>query len=265
MRQRDLLGASAVCLVLFALADLATQATAQPLPPRSEGFRPVEPLTEDVEAQIIERTNAFRAEHGRGTLAQNATLTGEARDFAAYLARTGELSHSADGRTPADRALAAGYDYCDVAENLAFEQDVHDFRNANPAKGLVEGWENSPSHRRNMLDPDVVDIGVGVVRAPNGIPKYVAVQVFGRPASTRVSFRVTNRTQFPVSYAYAGVSRRIGPGSTISYDTCTTGALVFNTRGSAGKSPYPAEPGGLYILKPDAAGGVRVEISRSGA
>lgn len=256
-----------VSLTVAGLAFMAAQAAAQPLerPPRLQGFRSVDPVETDVEAEIVDRTNAFRVEHAQGRLKENAVLTGEARDFAAYLAQKGSLSHTADGRTSPERARAAGYDYCEVAENLAFEQDVRDFRDVNLAEGLVNGWENSPGHRRNMLNEQVTEIGVGVARAPGGAPKYVAVQVFGRPAALRVTFQVTNRTQFPVSYAFAGRTRRIWPGATITHSACSAGPLVFNTRGSAGKAPYPVEPGGLYILQPDATRGARVEIMKRGA
>ena len=30
------------------------------------------------------------------------------------------------------------------------------------ADGFLEGWKQSPGHRKNMLDPDVTQIGVGV-------------------------------------------------------------------------------------------------------
>ncbi len=100
--------------------------------------------------------------------------------------------------------------------------------------------------------------------APDGAPKYVAVQVFGRPATLRFAFKVTNRTHLPVSYAFAGKTGRLEPGTTITQSACAAGLLVFNAPGAAGKAPYPVEPGALYILQSDAAGGVQVEILRRG-
>src|SRR5262249_23668840 len=70
---------------------------------------------------IVEATNAFRVEHKLKLLKTNAKLTKAAEDFAAFLAEHGELSHEADGRHPADRATAAGYEYSALAENIAME------------------------------------------------------------------------------------------------------------------------------------------------
>ena len=36
------------------------------------------------------------------------------------MARTGKFSHSADGSEPAARAKRFGYEYCIVAENIAY-------------------------------------------------------------------------------------------------------------------------------------------------
>jgi hypothetical protein len=182
--------------------------------------------------------------------------------FAAYLARTGAFSHEADGRTPRERAQSAGYGSCDLAENLAWEEDDADFRNRDLASDLMRGWEASPGHRRNLLLPDVVETGIGVARAPWPTPKYIAVQEFGRPDSMRFSFAVTNRSGSAVSYDFEGREGVIGPDATTTFWPCTKSALQFRTRGPAGRMPILVQPDEVYVLQRDPEWRLTVEIMR---
>ena len=133
------------------------------------------------EIAIVEMTNAFRKENKLGALAPNKALAAAARAFADYLAKSGKFAHEADGRKPAARAEAQGYRYCTVAENLALNLDSRGFETRQLARNAVEGWKASPGHRANMLAPHVTEIGVAVVRAPDPDPKFISVQLFGRP------------------------------------------------------------------------------------
>ena len=94
------------------------------------------------ELAILEMTNAFRRENRLGELKQNPALTAAARAFGAYLARTGLFAHEADGRQPAQRAEAAGYRYCLIAENLAMNLDSRGFETKGLAREAVEGWRS---------------------------------------------------------------------------------------------------------------------------
>lgn len=132
-----------------------------------------------VERAIVEGTNRFRHEQGVGAVRPDSTLDRTAREFAAYLARTDRFDHEADGRTPAIRARAHGYDYCLVAENIAYQFDSRGFSTSALAQGLVQGWKDSPGHRRNMLDARVIDTGVAVVQSRHS-GRFYAVQMFGR-------------------------------------------------------------------------------------
>src|SRR5271157_1329742 len=49
---------------------------------------------------IMEGTNRFRKQEGRDELKSQPQLAATARDFADFLARTGKLSHEADGSDP---------------------------------------------------------------------------------------------------------------------------------------------------------------------
>ncbi len=235
---------------LVATAALAV-ASAQGRPPRDA----------DVEAGVFMETNAFRAQNGLSEVTPNAVLAGEAQAFADYLARSGAFSHTADGREPGQRAQAAGYRYCTLAENIAYEQDSLGFRTDRLIQLFVSGWEGSPGHRRNMLNPDVTEMGVGLAKAPGVDEKYVAVQVFGRPLALRRRFRIENRTGTPQAYAFEGGSHAIPPRTAVIYSSCGSPDLEFDPEAVRGRSRYQIEPNAAYILAPT-PDGVRVEVMR---
>jgi len=136
--------------------------------------------TEEAEKYVFDDTNAFRGEHGQRELAVDKTLAATAQRFADYMARTGKYAHDADGRTPGQRLRAAGYDYCMVAENIAFAFDSRGFRTQHLSDKFVDGWKASPGHRKNMLDAEATVTGVAIAQSPlNGY--YYAVQMFARP------------------------------------------------------------------------------------
>ena len=99
------------------------------------------------------------------------------------------LSHTADGTTPAQRIASAGYRYCQVGENLASILDTRGFTADEYARRAVQGWENSPGHRHNMLLEHVTETGVGVVRSSPSVPKYIAVQLFARPGGDEIQLQ----------------------------------------------------------------------------
>ena len=133
------------------------------------------------EIAIVEMTNAFRKASALQEVRPNGVLAAAARAFAEYLAKSGQFSHEADGRKPEDRALAQGYSYCLVAENLARNLNSRGFESRQLAREVVEGWKGSPGHRENLLLGDATEIGVAIVRVPDKHPKFVSVQMFGRP------------------------------------------------------------------------------------
>jgi len=135
-----------------------------------------------VEALVVDGTNEFRRHERLDAVRRNAHLAEAAREFAAYMARTGKFDHDADGRTPSQRAIAHGYPFCFIAENISYEYNSRDFDTGDLARRFVEGWKASPGHRRNMLRSEVTETAVAVARATaSGAPRYYAVQLFGLP------------------------------------------------------------------------------------
>jgi uncharacterized protein YkwD len=100
--------------------------------------------------------NDARADGGVVALSYSGELSSAATLHAQDMETNNYLSHtSLDGSTAGDRALAAGYDYSYISENIArgFETET----------GVMEGWMGSPGHRDNILDPRAEDFGLGRV------------------------------------------------------------------------------------------------------
>jgi uncharacterized protein YkwD len=172
------------------------------------------PITFDIptaEAAIFQMTNEFRRANKLSGLTTNPQLAAAAKAYARTLADRTELSHTANGTTMESRVGKVGYAACQIAENLAKLMDSRGFSARDYAKQAMQGWENSPGHRKNMLLPHLTEIGVAVARASAGNPTYVAVQVFGRPASLKYEFKVRNAAGRSVPYDFAGTHRDLQP------------------------------------------------------
>jgi uncharacterized protein YkwD len=181
-----------------------------------------------VETLVVEGTNEFRRQEGRPRLERNDALEKAARDFATLMARTGEFSHEAGGSTPSERARGHGYDFCLISENIAHQYSSAGFQTAELARKLVEGWKNSPGHRKNMLAPDVTDTAVAVAHSTaKGLQRYYAVQMFGRPRSASVAFQISNLTPFMVRYRVADRAFVLQPRTIRTHTECTPQALAF--------------------------------------
>ena len=172
------------------------------------------------------------------------------------MARTDRYGHDADGKSPADRAQARGYAYCALAENIAFLSNPAGTSTEALVDTVVEGWKQSPNHRRNMLLPEVVDTAVALAQSPTS-QRYYAVQLFGRPRSAMLRFSVVNATANPLRYRLAGQSFELPPGATRNHEQCRAGALDVGTGTRSGPPIEPVD-GGATRSKRSAASGVRV-------
>ncbi|MEO1542548.1 MAG: CAP domain-containing protein [Pseudomonadota bacterium] len=221
-----------------------------------------------VEMQIIALTNEVRAEQSLAPVKRNTQLDQAAIDYARLLAATNKFAHDADGRGPEDRAVEAGYKYCQIAENLALHLNSRGFSSNGLAELAMEGWLNSPGHRRNLLQPHVTEIGIAVVRAPDKHPKYISVQLFGRPQSEAYSFQVSNSSVTTVTYAYGGETHDVKPGFAVRHSDCVPNTLQFKSaKAKAGKkvrlrSRFAASDGRVYVVKGRSAGSVSVAVEQ---
>lgn len=129
-------------------------------------------------AGLLSATNKQRAEQGLPTLSSNSQLQAAAQAKAQDMVDKNYWSHETpDGREPWVFIQGQQYQYRKAAENLAygFASDT----------AIVGGWMNSASHRSNVLDKDVSQIGFGIVNTPNFQnkgPETVVVALYAQPA-----------------------------------------------------------------------------------
>jgi uncharacterized protein YkwD len=179
-----------------------------------------------VTALIVDRTNDFRKAEKREPVKVNAELTKAAEYFARFMADTGKYGHEADDQKPSDRARKHGYDYCLVLENIAYQYSSEGFNTDDLATGLVKGWKESPGHRKNMLDPDVTETGVAVARSEK-TGYYYAVQMFGRPKSAAIVFKVANQADVALEYTIGEEKFTLDPRYTQTHTRCRPSEVAF--------------------------------------
>jgi len=108
------------------------------------------------ERLILEFTNAFRGLHGLPALRWNDKLAAAARSHSVDMEKRKFFDHiNPEGKGPADRITAAGYDWMACAENI-YMSSV-----GNNASGAVNSWVNSYGHRMNLLTTSCDELGVG--------------------------------------------------------------------------------------------------------
>ena len=125
------------------------------------------------QADILFQVNAARAAHGLAPLQWNARLAEAAAAHAADLQTCRKLAHEGcDGSNLPLRAQRAGYAFRRVSENLALC----------PCDGasVVQAWLHSEGHRRNLLDPNVSEMGADTRADAVDLRRQQWVLVMGR-------------------------------------------------------------------------------------
>jgi hypothetical protein len=146
-----------------------------------------------------------------------------------------------------------------IAENLALNQSSRGYETRALAAQAVDGWKKSPPHREAMLLPHVTEIGVGIAKASDRDPRFLSVQLFGRPESLKFTFKVENRADQPIRYGFSEKRHEVPSNAWVAHTACTPGALVVE--GVA--TEFKAAEGAVFRVSRDAAGPLRVEMSAS--
>jgi uncharacterized protein YkwD len=207
---------------------------------------------------IISRTNSFRQAEGLREVESSPQLMEAARDFAQFMASTDKYGHAADGRHPADRAKQHGYDYCIIAENIAYQHRTSGFTSEELAREFFQGWKESPDHRKNMLNSAVTETGVAVAQSEK-TGYYYAVQMFGRPQTETIEFQVTNRTDTLIPYAIEDQTLSLPPRATRTHQQCRLVEITFQWPGKQERTTVQPQPGDHYTIVQDDAGAFRLQ------
>jgi uncharacterized protein YkwD len=134
-----------------------------------------------IEEEVFTLVNQERAKAGLTPFTHVTALRDVARSHGIdMVAKNYFAPNDPDGKTPADRLTAANIGFSAWAENIR--------RVSAPPTSVAQdimyeagtGWMNSPSHRANILNPHLTQLGVGVYLNP-ARTRYYATQLFIRP------------------------------------------------------------------------------------
>lgn len=129
---------------------------------------------ERVLAEMLAEVNARRREAGVRPLRMNPDLQQAAQAHAEDMLARGYFAHqSPSGTTVRERSRKAGYAWRTIGENIAEGQTSVD--------EVVTTWMGSPGHRRNLLNSNFRELGIGLVtgKTRSGEYRVIWVQNFG--------------------------------------------------------------------------------------
>ncbi len=107
------------------------------------------------ERTMVNMVNAERIAAGVQPVTATDALTTEARDHSSDMFLRRYFSHiTPEGKGPGDRLTAAGISFTAAGENLAYAPTVEQAHT---------GLMNSPEHKKNILDPEFHQIGIGII------------------------------------------------------------------------------------------------------
>jgi uncharacterized protein YkwD len=124
------------------------------------------------EQSAFEVINQIRAEKGLEPLTWSNELAAVARLHSQNMAEFRFFSHRGlDNKLVSDRAdqLKVGR-WRSIGENIAFNRGY-----ADPVAMAVELWLDSPTHKRNMMDPNWKESAIGVAKAADGSVYFTQV------------------------------------------------------------------------------------------
>lgn len=130
--------------------------------------------------RVLTLVNQHRKQAKLKPLKLNAQLNASAQAHSQDMALNDFFGHEGfHGSTADQRILAAGYNYAVVGENIA--------AGFSTPEAAVQGWMNSPSHRKNILHPMMKEMGVGfyLLESDTGSVnyRYYWTQNFGKAIS----------------------------------------------------------------------------------
>jgi uncharacterized YkwD family protein len=120
------------------------------------------------ESKILQLVNAERAKAGAKPLGSNGDCTKLARMKSQDMVDKDYFSHqSPTYGSPFDMLKSNNVSYMYAGENIAMNQT---------ADAAFKAWMNSEGHKKNIMNPNFTDLGVGI--APKGNGSYIYTQLF---------------------------------------------------------------------------------------
>lgn len=115
------------------------------------------PTIEAVRTEILNDTNAYRAQHGLPPLKLHPDMNVVAQNWTENMAARNQLSHNPSYSSQ----IPAGW--MTAGENIAAGQNWTE---------VTTAWYNSTGHRANLLDDTYTHIGIGYATNASGHPYY---------------------------------------------------------------------------------------------
>lgn len=120
------------------------------------------------ESRILQLVNAERAKAGAKALTSSADCTKLARMKSQDMVSNNYFSHqSPTYGSPFDMLKANNINYMYAGENIAMNQT---------AEAAFKAWMGSEGHRKNILNPNFTELGIGIASKDNG--SYIYTQLF---------------------------------------------------------------------------------------
>jgi len=186
------------------------------------------------EHSVLTLTNRRRAAAGLVALRWDERLAGLARERAAYMAETGEFSHTqSDGTNVFDMIVASNIRWYGAGEIIAWNTAAAlDYS----AAFAVQGWMGSPSHRDIVMSNGYNYVGFGLAIAPSGQRYWAGVYIKG-PDRTQSWAKLGSISKTNLSGSYVRVTLR-WYGHDTRLQVLTSGLRYFQIQRRRNAGPW---------------------------
>ena len=200
------------------------------------------------EQEMLRLVNELRQQNGREPVQLNKNLNKACFDHSKDMGENNYFDHTGrNGSKFGERARNAGYKGSPRGENIAAGNSG--------VAATFRQWETSPGHRRNILNPNVNEMGIGHANVSGSRYRHYWTQIFGKgdpktlstetiennnitsiypnPASTTVHIDFSsvkkNITEFSITTLQGQVVKRVQKGSSdqVSIDISSLPAGVY--------------------------------------
>ncbi len=140
----------------LAMSALPAVADATPSAGSSQSYYAALVDNAGIQVALLHETNVYRMSRGLAPLSSHPALNDVAQSWSETMASQRHLQHNP--------SYVAGYpsSWRKAAENVGtFNQSV-------AARDMLQAWLNSPSHRRNVENPEFTHVGVGWATSADG-------------------------------------------------------------------------------------------------
>lgn len=116
-----------------------------------------------MEAEVLRLSNDERVKEGLFALSPNTKLRDVAAGHSADMLANDYFEHeNLEACSSSCRATNAGYRWKSIGENI-YMMSGYTLSPEKAAAKVVDGWMNSPGHKKNILGTSFTESGVGVV------------------------------------------------------------------------------------------------------